>query len=35
MSQFSDHNFKNEKAIVSADFNVPLGEHFFFSLAML
>ncbi len=28
MSQFSDHNFKNEKALVRVDFNVPLDEHF-------
>ena len=28
MSQFSEHNFKNEKALVRVDFNVPLDEHF-------
>ena len=28
MSQFSDHNFKNEKALVRVDFNVPLDKHF-------
>jgi phosphoglycerate kinase len=28
MSQFSDYNFKNEKALVRVDFNVPLDEHF-------
>src|SRR6187551_2123251 len=28
MSQFSDHNFKNEKALVRVDFNVPLDENF-------
>jgi phosphoglycerate kinase len=28
MSQFSDHNFKNEKALVRVDFNVPLNDHF-------
>ncbi|HEY5462136.1 MAG TPA: phosphoglycerate kinase [Hanamia sp.] len=28
MSQFSQHNFKNEKALVRVDFNVPLDEHF-------
>ncbi|MEO8820063.1 MAG: phosphoglycerate kinase, partial [Ginsengibacter sp.] len=28
MSQFSDHNFKNQKALVRVDFNVPLDEHF-------
>ena len=28
MSQFSDHNFKNEKALVRVDFNVPLDGHF-------
>ncbi len=28
MSQFSDHNFKDEKALVRVDFNVPLDEHF-------
>lgn len=27
MSQFSQHNFKNEKALVRVDFNVPLDEH--------
>ena len=27
MSQFSQHNFKNEKALVMVDFNVPLDEH--------
>ncbi|HZW66569.1 MAG TPA: phosphoglycerate kinase, partial [Hanamia sp.] len=24
MSQFSEHNFKNEKALLRVDFNVPL-----------
>ena len=24
MSKFSDHNFKNEKALVRVDFNVPV-----------
>ena len=28
MSQFSQHNFKNEKALVRVDFNVPLDDHF-------
>ncbi len=28
MSQFSEHDFKNEKALVRVDFNVPLDEHF-------
>jgi phosphoglycerate kinase len=28
MSKFSDHNFKNEKALVRVDFNVPLDENF-------
>ncbi len=28
MSQFSEHNFKDEKALVRVDFNVPLDEHF-------
>ena len=28
MSQFSQHSFKNEKALVRVDFNVPLDEHF-------
>jgi len=28
MSKFSEHNFKNEKALVRVDFNVPLDEHF-------
>jgi phosphoglycerate kinase len=28
MSQFSEHNFKNEKALVRVDFNVPLDEYF-------
>ena len=28
MTQFSQHNFKNEKALVRIDFNVPLDEHF-------
>ncbi len=28
MSQFSQHNFKNEKALVRVDFNVPLDEQF-------
>ena len=28
MSKFSDHNFKNEKALVRVDFNVPLDEHY-------
>ncbi|HUZ58955.1 MAG TPA: phosphoglycerate kinase [Hanamia sp.] len=28
MSQFSEHNFKNEKALVRVDFNVPLDGHF-------
>ncbi len=28
MSQFSDHDFKNEKALVRVDFNVPLDEDF-------
>jgi phosphoglycerate kinase len=28
MSGFSEHNFKNEKALVRVDFNVPLDENF-------
>jgi phosphoglycerate kinase len=28
MSKFSDFNFKNHKALVRVDFNVPLDEHF-------
>jgi phosphoglycerate kinase len=28
MSQFSEHDFKNEKALVRVDFNVPLDEKF-------
>ena len=28
MSKFSDHNFKNEKALIRVDFNVPLDEKF-------
>jgi phosphoglycerate kinase len=28
MSQFSEHNFKNEKALVRVDFNVPLDKDF-------
>jgi phosphoglycerate kinase len=28
MSQFSEHNFKNEKALIRVDFNVPLDEQF-------
>jgi phosphoglycerate kinase len=28
MSKFSEHDFKNEKALVRVDFNVPLDEHF-------
>jgi phosphoglycerate kinase len=28
MSQFSDHDFKNEKALIRVDFNVPLDEQF-------
>jgi phosphoglycerate kinase len=28
MSKFSDHNFKDEKALVRVDFNVPLDENF-------
>ncbi|MDP4285072.1 MAG: phosphoglycerate kinase [Bacteroidota bacterium] len=28
MSQFSQHNFKNQKALIRVDFNVPLDEHF-------
>lgn len=28
MSKFSEHNFKNEKALVRVDFNVPVDEHF-------
>lgn len=28
MSQFSEHNFKNEKALVRVDFNVPLDKNF-------
>ncbi|MGN6603376.1 MAG: phosphoglycerate kinase [Ginsengibacter sp.] len=28
MSQFSEHNFKDEKALVRVDFNVPLDESF-------
>lgn len=28
MSQFSQHNFNNEKALVRVDFNVPLDENF-------
>src|SRR5881392_793750 len=28
MSRFSDHNFKNEKALIRVDFNVPLDEKY-------
>ena len=28
MTQFSQHNFKDQKALVRVDFNVPLDEHF-------
>lgn len=28
MTQFSQHNFKNEKALIRVDFNVPLDAHF-------
>src|ERR1700735_5051219 len=28
MSQFSQHNFANEKALVRVDFNVPLNDRF-------
>jgi phosphoglycerate kinase len=28
MSKFSDHNFKNEKALIRVDFNVPLDEKY-------
>lgn len=28
MSKFSDHNFKNEKALIRVDFNVPLDEQY-------
>lgn len=28
MSQFSEHNFKNERTLVRVDFNVPLDDHF-------
>ena len=28
MSKFSQHDFKNEKALVRVDFNVPLDEHY-------
>src|SRR5665647_2197201 len=28
MSEFSQHNFKNEKALVRVDFNVPLDDDF-------
>lgn len=28
MSKFSEHNFKNEKALARVDFNVPVDEHF-------
>ena len=28
MTQFSQHDFKNEKTLVRVDFNVPLDEHF-------
>src|SRR4249920_1314479 len=28
MSQFSQHNFKNEKALIRVDFNVPLNDQF-------
>lgn len=28
MSRFSDHNFKNEKALIRVDFNVPLDDSF-------
>lgn len=28
MSQFSEHNFTNEKAVIRVDFNVPLDEQF-------
>lgn len=28
MNTFSQHNFKNEKALIRVDFNVPLDEHF-------
>jgi phosphoglycerate kinase len=28
MSKFSEHSFKNEKALIRVDFNVPLDDHF-------
>src|SRR4249920_512347 len=28
MSKFSDHNFKNEKALIRVDFNVPVDEQY-------
>ena len=28
MSQFSQHNFANEKALIRVDFNVPLNDKF-------
>src|SRR6516164_4641214 len=28
MSKFSQHNFKNEKALIRVDFNVPLNDKF-------
>lgn len=28
MTQFSQHNFKNEKVLIRVDFNVPLDEHY-------
>src|SRR6201985_2804880 len=28
MSQFSDHSFANEKALIRVDFNVPLNDKF-------
>src|ERR1700748_1030233 len=28
MSQFSQHNFANEKALIRVDFNVPLNDRF-------
>ena len=28
MSKFSDHNFKNERALIRVDFNVPLDKEY-------
>ncbi|MGH2553446.1 MAG: phosphoglycerate kinase, partial [Chitinophagaceae bacterium] len=28
MSKFSEHNFKNQKALVRVDFNVPLNDQY-------